>query len=216
MKLAIFSLALMMNFTAAHADTPELNVSPSVKAFINENPDPSQYKASCPTIDVCKSFHHHVKKYRLKGDAKDLFSKLISRSGKESWNGSSEFQLAYLPDSKLTLTKEEENQPAVGEGHIYILDLKISNKVQIPVAFQIVELNRETNTLAFSYLVQNKSNGIQHIQFQQEGDETIIVHQTYFKSDSRFRDALLYRPFHTKLLNEFYENFANHFGLEID
>lgn len=215
MKITWLLLALVMN-SICLADNPELNVSPAVKAFIEENPDPSKYKASCPTIESCSHFHHHVKRYHLKGNAKDLFNKLVSRSGKDTWSGSSNFQLAYLPDSQLTITKDNEEQPAVSKNDIYILELKISKKVIIPVAFQIVELNRETQTLAFSYLIQNKSNGIQHIKFNQKGEETEIVHQTYFKSDSAFRDALLYRPFHTKLLNEFYDNFSSFYNLELE
>lgn len=207
---------LFSSIFSVFAETIPDSLSPSVKEFMIENPDPSLFRPSCPTLEMCKNLKHHVKKYRIKGDAKDLFSKLVSRSGKDAWVGNSEFQLAYIPDSKLTITKDETDHPAVSLGDIYLLDLKIVKKIHMVVAFQIVELNRETNTFAFSYLDQNKSNGIQHIQFKQKDEETIIIHQTYFKSDSKFRDAVLYRPFHTLLLNDFYQNFANHFGLSLD
>lgn len=216
MKKIIIFLLVVGFVVSAFADSGPGDISPSVKQFISENPDPSLYRASCPSMEACKDYPHHLKRYRIKGDAKELFSKLVARSGKDAWSGDSEFQLAYLPDSKVTVTKNEVEQPSVRLGDIYMLDLNILNKVHMAVAFQIVELNRETNTFAFSYLDQNKSSGIQHIQFIQKGEETVIVHQTYFKSDSKFRDAILYRPFHTLLLNDFYDNFAKFYGLELE
>lgn len=94
-------------------------------------------------------------------------------------------------------------------GQVYFLELDIVRLMKIPVAFKIVELDHENLRLAFSYLKNNKSNGIQRLTFIQKRQHFQIVHETRFKSDSKVREALFYRPFHTILLDDFYRNFES-------
>lgn len=203
MTLAFFSLSL----PALAQDIQSLNVSETVREFIQESGlDVKKLKASCESFDACAHMNFHTKTYTFEGDAQLAFEKLASLKPNELWSGDSLFQLGYDPESKMFLDKDQE-LPDVKIGQIYFLELSITKKMKIPVAFEVVEMNPETLTLAFSYLKQNKSNGIQRIRFEQAGKNFNIIHETHFKSDSLMRDKLLYGPFHTKLLNDFWGSF---------
>ena len=161
------------------------------------------------TFESCSDYNYHVKKYKFKGNAQSAFKKLLTLSPAELWKSTSRFELEYDPASKKFIGKDQE-LPPVAVGQLFFLELDIVKNMRIPVGFEVVELNTKTRTIAFSYLKHNKSQGIQRIHFVQDGEDFKIVHETRFKSDSKFRDQFLYGPFHTKLLNVFWDDFGKH------
>jgi hypothetical protein len=77
----------------------------------------------------------------------------------------------------------------------------------IPVAFEIITIDQKKQIMEISYIDNNKSLGKQTIQFFDNGDgSTKIVHLSYFKSESAFRDSFLYPHFHNKFIREFHGN----------
>jgi hypothetical protein len=79
--------------------------------------------------------------------------------------------------------------------------------INIPVAFEIIDIDRKKQILEFSYIDNNKSLGKQTIQFFDNGDgRTMIVHRSYFRSKSWLRNELLYPGFHKKFIKEFHKN----------
>jgi hypothetical protein len=188
----------------------QLDISSSAREFIQDNVSHEDFLTeSCPTMEACSDYFYHSKTYKFRGDAKTVFKKLISQSGPQIWNGTSQFDLVYDSDAKTILDRSSNQLPSVALGQIYFLELNIVRSMQIPVAFKIVEIDEVELKLGFSYLKRNKSNGIQRLSFTQEGSHFLIKHETRFKSESNLRDRVLYRPFHKKLLNEFYDNFSS-------
>ena len=94
------------------------------------------------------------------------------------------------------------------EGQIFYLNLKIMNGFyNVPVAFKIMNVDPEKKLIEFSYLKGGKAIGKQSIQLEEtEEGYTRIVHKSFVKSDSKFRDKYLYPYFHNKLINEFHSN----------
>lgn len=208
MKLKI--MLLLMSLIALPAMAQEVampQVAETVQAFINENGhDMSQLVPSCASFEACGHMSYHVKTYKFKGDAQKAFELLISLKPYEIWDGTSRFEMEYDPESKSFLGKDHE-LPEISIGQVFFLELDIIKKMQIPVAFQVVELDSVKKTLSFSYLKQNKSNGIQRITFEQDGDNFKVIHETRYKSESKFRDKHLYGFFHTRLLDDVWESF---------
>jgi hypothetical protein len=98
--------------------------------------------------------------------------------------------------------------PEVDTGQIYFLNLRfLKGLFNIPVAFQIINIDQLQRVVEFSYIENNKSRGKQSIQFFDDGmNRTRIVHKSYFKSNSSFRDHWLYPYFHKKFIREFHRN----------
>lgn len=208
--MKLLGLVLLTTLTTMPTWAQEMampQVSESVQKFIETNgSDTSKYSASCASFDACSDMNYQVDTYTFKGDAQRAFDLLISLKPYEIWDGSSRFEMEFDPSQKMFLGKHQ-NLPDIKEGQIFFLELDITKKMQIPVAFQVVELDSKRKTVSFSYLKQNKSKGIQRITFVQDGESFNIVHETHFKSDSKFRDKHLYGFFHTRLLNDAWKSF---------
>lgn len=94
------------------------------------------------------------------------------------------------------------------KGQIYYLNLKILNGFyNLPVVFEIINIDYENKLFEFSYLKGGKAQGKQTIRFIDSGDgNTRIIHSSFVKSRSKIRDKYLYPFFHNKIINEFHSN----------
>jgi hypothetical protein len=132
-----------------------------------------------------------------------------SASPVKSWNG--HFVRFCLLISKQTNSVKYQDNTDFSEidtGQVYFLDLKLlAGLFNVPVAFEIIKVDTTSKIIEFSYIDGNKSQGKQTIQFFDNGDgRTRIIHRSYFKSDSAFRDDVFYPFFHTKIIKEFHRN----------
>jgi hypothetical protein len=77
--------------------------------------------------------------------------------------------------------------------------------LNVPVAFEIINIDPGKLVVELSYIEGNKTRGKQTLHFFDNGDgRTRIVHMSYFKSDSFVRDAFFYPLFHKKFIREFH------------
>ncbi|MCX6302681.1 MAG: hypothetical protein NTW82_10905 [Bacteroidia bacterium] len=98
--------------------------------------------------------------------------------------------------------------PEIDTGQVYFLNIRLMKGLfNIPVAFEIINIDQKQQIVEFSYIDNNKSLGKQTIQFFDNGEgRTKIVHRSYFKSESSLRDNLLYPHFHKKFIKDFHRN----------
>jgi hypothetical protein len=127
----------------------------------------------------------------------------------EMWNGKSiRLGLIILKCSNTVIYTNSSTFPEVDTGQVFFLNLRLmKGLVKVPVAFEIITIDDIQQIVEISYIENNKSQGKQTIQFFDNGDgRTRIVHRSYFKSESRLRDDLLYPYFHKKFIKEFHRN----------
>ena len=203
-------MALSLN-TFARSLSTDTSLSIEVRNFFKENgEDFSTFKASCPTEEECtsdKSFHFTKRAYIHRGNADEVFAKFTALSPDKVWNGKIYFEVGHDANTDLTYTRKDELLIApINVGQIYVSNLTITEKMKLPVALMVTDINHTERTFTVSYLANNKSHGFQKIYFDQVRDEVRIRHETYYKSDSNFRDNFLYRPIHNMLLDIFYED----------
>lgn len=107
-----------------------------------------------------------------------------------------------------TVFYADQDFHGLAEGQIYYLNLKILNGFyNLPVVFEIITVDYENRLFEFSYLKGGKAQGKQTIQFEDTEDgNTRIIHSSFVKSESKFRDKYLYPFFHNKIINEFHGN----------
>jgi hypothetical protein len=104
--------------------------------------------------------------------------------------------------------KDDVHMPEIDTGQVYFFDIRLLKGIfNIPAAFEITNIDPINELVEFSYLDGNKSLGKQTIQFYDNGNgETKIIHRSYFKSESAFRDRMLYPPLHTKFIKQFHRS----------
>lgn len=125
------------------------------------------------------------------------------------WNGQSvRFGLLISKCSNTVIYANNSSCPGIDTGQVYFLDLRlIKGLFNIPVAFEIINIDQIKQIVEFSYIDNNIELGKQTLWFFDDGENrTRIVHRSYFKSDSPFRDEFLYPYFHNILIKDFHRN----------
>jgi hypothetical protein len=93
-------------------------------------------------------------------------------------------------------------------GQIIFLNLNLfANAIHLAVGHEITGVNEAEKTIKICYLQNGASTGTQLIQLKARGkDQTEVIHETWYRSGSVFRDKVLYPGFHAKGLTEFHNN----------
>ncbi len=123
------------------------------------------------------------------------------------WNGRSlQLGLLILKSQDSAIYINNSSFHVIDTGQVYFLNLKLIKGIfNVPVAFEIINIDTKLDLLEISYIDNNKSRGKQTIQFfASEDGGTRIVHRSYFKSNSWIRDDILYPYFHLKFVKEFH------------
>jgi hypothetical protein len=96
----------------------------------------------------------------------------------------------------------------IEEGQIIFLNLNLfANVVNLAVGHEITGVNDNDKTIKTCYLQNGASTGTQLIQLKEiSKGQTEVVHETWYRSGSIFRDKFLYPGFHTKGITEFHNN----------
>jgi hypothetical protein len=154
-------------------------------------------------------FNVNEKTYFLKYSLPDVWDCYRHADPVHAWNGRSiRFELLITKYSNSVSYASNSSFPDVDTGQVYFLNLRLFRGLfNIPVAFEIINIDDKLQILEFSYIENNKSLGKQSLQFFDTGDScTRIVHRSYYKSESSFRDNLLYPYFHKKFINDYHRN----------
>lgn len=154
------------------------------------------------------SFSKKEMTFVLEGNLQDVWQGYISADPSESWSGRRISFDLLIQKSPTNIYYNEEPTVRIDTGQIYFLNLKLMHGIcNIPVAFEIINVDTDKKIIEFSYIEGNKSLGVQQIKFKDvDGDHIKIKHTSYFKSDSQSRDKYLYPFFHKKLVKDFHRN----------
>lgn len=154
------------------------------------------------------SYRKNEMTFFLSGNYKDIWHGYISANLSKSWNGrkvSFGFLIRKFPAN---IFYNHDPIAGVDTGQVYFLNLKLMLGIfNVAVAFEIITLDTEKKIIEFSYIEGNKSLGVQQVKFMDIGNErTEIIHTSYYKSDSHFRDKWIYPFFHKIIIKDFHRN----------
>lgn len=157
--------------------------------------------------------HFHVieKTFYVENKLSDVWYCYRHSSPVSMWSGRSvRFGLLISKSSNAVSYINSYPFPEIDTGQVIFLNLRlIKGLFKVPVAFEIITIDREKQIMEFSYIDKNKSLGKQTLLFLDNGDGTTrIIHRSFFKSESAFRDGLLYPFFHKKFVDEFHRNMS--------
>jgi len=188
-----------------------------IAAQIKENKH--QFTEIQPSWNIGKDLSLYSKNemtFFLKGNFKDIWKGYLSENPSNSWNGRKVSFGVLLQKFPNNIFYNHDQITGINTGQVYFLNLKLLKGIyNIPVAFEIIVVDTVENVIEFSYIKGNKSSGVQQIKFLDMGnDRTQILHTSYFKSDSHFRDRRIYPFFHKKIVNDFHRNMRRLLNLE--
>lgn len=160
--------------------------------------------------NIDKSHFNIIEKsFLLDYDLTDVWDFYRHANILDIWNGKSvRFGILISKCSNTVINSYNSSFHEIDTGDVYFLNLKLLKGIlNVEVAFEIITIDLKQRIMEFSYIDNNKSLGKQSIQFFTSGPgRTKIVHLSYFKSNSSFRDKIFYPYFHKKFIREFHEN----------
>jgi hypothetical protein len=154
-------------------------------------------------------FRVNEKIFYLKSDLSKVWDCYSHTNAIKAWNRQSlSLGLLILKCTNSVIYANNTSFPEIDTSQVYFLNLKlVKGLFNVPVAFEIINIDNKRQIEELSYIDNNKSQGKQTIQFFDNGDgRTRIVHRSYFRSGSWFRDNLIYPYFHRKFITKFHRN----------
>lgn len=168
----------------------------------------TELETSVNQQDELVDFMNYEKVYLVKEDCDFVWDSYQYSSQTDVWD-LNKISFAFLfCENTESIVYANEYFFGLEKGQIFYLNLKILNGFyNLPVAFKVLDVDPEDRLIEFSYLKGGKAEGKQTIQLHNtEEGYTTITHQSFIRSDSKFRDKYLYPYFHNKLINEFHAN----------
>lgn len=168
----------------------------------------NQIHPSCTSKTDLSSYEKQEKTYLIKENFSKVWSSYINTSPAESWESKHiSFGLLISKPTNSVIYPGGKFH-AIDTGQVIFLNLSLLRGFyQLPMAFEIINVNHDDGIVEFSYIKGNKAQGIQRLHFipTPEG-YTRIIHSSFYKSKSKVRDKILYPFFHIKTTNEFHRN----------
>ena len=171
----------------------------------------SDFHPSCSNKPDFPELNRMENSYLIMESADIVWDTYNSANLTDAWNGKMiSFGLLCSKWSEYIVYRNSTDFCGIDTGQVFFINLRIFRGIfNLPVGLQVIEIDNQNMTIAFSYLEGGKSVGTQTIKLTGTSEGyTEITHTSAFKSDSPFRDKRLYPYYHTKVLNEFHRNIA--------
>jgi hypothetical protein len=180
------------------------NVGRAVRKFLRANPRLYELRAGHTDFSTCPDYRVHLYERDLGFTAAEFLAALATTPPAELWSGASQWRLTY--DRRTgEIFEHGDDHPPLGPGMVMLMALKVIPGIWIPVGLEIVELDAAAGRFSIAYLAQNKTQGLQQLVFTAREGGSHVRHESRYQSDSEFRDARFYVPFHERFLADFYE-----------
>lgn len=155
-----------------------------------------------------KGYRNHAKEYFLKDSLIKVWQHYIVTNPGDSWNGKivSFGMLFSKKDEQIVYRNEYVSH--IDTGQVVFLNLKLLKGIaNLATVFEFITIDKKERIIEFSYINGNITKGKQRLQFiETNKGYTRILHTSFYKSSSLFRDRFLYPFFHDKISNEFHRN----------
>ena len=180
-----------------------------ISKSINKLDDFSLIKPSWGNNMSESDYHLHSKKFIINKNVAFVWNSYSHIDLKRLLTGNNvRFGLLLKKYTNTAVYAKDLLSPEIDTGQIYFLDLRLlKGLLNIPVAFEIINIDPRNFIVEFSYIDSNIVRGKQTLKFSDNGDgRTRILHLTYFKSNSKIRDGMFYPHFHRKFIKEFHKD----------
>jgi hypothetical protein len=190
---------------------------PKVKKLLRANKltafdDLKRLQSLCFNPNDGHSYRKHIKTFIFHSGIDSVWNGYKTISPQESRKGSMvSFGLMYSR-SRNEVTYIDDPYNGIEAGQIIFLNLNLfAGIVHLAVGHEITGVDDTNKTISICYLQNGASTGTQLFYLREKGEnETEVVHETWYRSGSFFRDTMLYPGFHEKGITEFHENVKRH------
>jgi hypothetical protein len=208
--IAIFILLYLFTGTVSQAqmkisgaDVKEL-VYKKVAKYLKKNESRnnvhyfSEIQPSINDSNNVSMFYFHSGTYTIHAPVGHVWNTCITTSPANLWKGKMlALSCVYSNNSDKIFYCGDEQFDNLELDQIYFINLRIMRLFNVAAALLTTKIDDVDKIMEFTYIKGNKSIGKQTVRLIETNDsETKIVHETFYKSGSKFRDKKLYPHFH--------------------
>ncbi|MCL2072570.1 MAG: hypothetical protein FWH18_01500 [Marinilabiliaceae bacterium] len=157
------------------------------------------------------TFFFHNASFAINAPIDRVWNTCIYSSPSQLWKGKTiGLSFIYNKNSDNIFYHTDQQFDTLEINQIYFLNLLIIPTVNIAAALITTKIDPYEKVIEFTYIEQNKSIGKQILRLIPISDnETEIIHDTFYKSGSKFRDKKLYPIFHQKAITDLHKKIAS-------
>lgn len=162
----------------------------------------------CYIENESEDFLLHQAEYIAPASLEKVWKAYIEIPPADAWSGRRvQFSFSYDRTSD-SISYLDDEYKGLFEGQLIFLEIKIAKGLlKLAVTHQVNQINEAEKSLKLCYVEGGKASGSQLIKLVENGPHsTKVIHDTYFKSDSKFRDKVLYPFVHGRIVGEFHKN----------
>jgi hypothetical protein len=155
-----------------------------------------------------EGYRTHSKEYFLKDSLIKIWQHYIDTNPGDSWDGRKvSFGMLFSKKDNIIVYRNDRISQ-LDTGQVIFLNLKLMGGIaNIAAVFEFITIDEAKRVIEFSYVDGNITKGKQRMEFTETAKgNTRILHTSFYKSSSSFRDRILYPFFHDKVSNEFHRN----------
>lgn len=172
--------------------------------------DIERLQPTCVAEAEVDQYQYHIKTYFIDASVDKVWEAYKTIDPQDAWRGSiGSYAFMYSREDGL-IRYVSDNYPGIEEGQIIFLNLRFLHGLfNIAVGQEVTEIDDENQEMKFCYLDNNVSAGSQSFRLKSTADgRTMVVHQTNYRSDSKFRDERLYPLIHSLIIKEYHRSVA--------
>lgn len=178
------------------------------KENLKDARDFENLKTSCYDQLINEGYHLHTYSFILDQQPETVWKTYKSLNPKQLGLGRFiTFGLSYSRQHQRLICPQDVCGN-IEEGQIIFSGLKyLGGLVKLAVAQEITEINEQEKYIVFCYMEKGVTKGSQKIMIRKTAEgATAVIHETFYKSKSKFRDRRLYPGLHEKTIAELHEN----------
>ncbi len=181
-----------------------------VRNRLHTSDDFQHMEALCSPSAEEAGYSRHVKTFIVKHPLEKVWNGYCTVSPGQSWCGRRvSFGMLFNP-AKAPLVYAGDPYQGLKAGQILFIQLKLFKGLfKLAVAHKVSEVDAEHKRIKICYMKNGASEGSQFIRFESTPEgHTRVIHETAYRSTSRFRDQRIYPGIHARVISEFHENVA--------
>jgi len=166
----------------------------------------SEFIPKCFSEQDSAQYHKISTSYIIPGKSEDVWNEYLSIQPSEAYRGRIvDFGFLYSKDDDRILYKEDFFD-RMKVGQLFFFNVKLLGGIRnLGIADEVTAIDNNLKIIRFCYIENGKTEGTQEIQLKNRDDGyTSVTHYTWYKSNSRFRDRILYPFFHKRSVDEFH------------
>ena len=197
-----FNINLQAQMLVSNVDTKQLGYKKVAKYLKKKSKENIVYFSDIrPSVNDSSDFSpfcFHSGSYIVHAPIQQTWNTCILESPAKLWNSKMlGLSCVYNANSDTIFYRLSQHFDTLGLNQIYFINLRILRLFNVAAALIITKIDYDQKLIEFTYVEGNKSIGRQILRLVETGEsETKIVHDTFYRSNSDFRDKRLYSRFH--------------------